>query len=294
VTLAFAGDVHYEGSSASAVGGNLGTAARVLAKADLAVVNLETAITERGSPEPKTYTFRAPARAVAGLRRAGVDAVSIANNHGMDFGRVGLLDTLDAAEKARMPLLGGGEDAERAWQPLRVTKRGVRISVIAATDVLDWLSWVAGPRRPGLASAKDTSTIVAAVKAEARRADVVVVFLHWGVERVVCPTERQRDLARQLSAAGADVVVGSHAHVVQPAGRVGRTVVKYGMGNFVFYTGSGPGTRTGVFTVAVDRNGVRSSAWVPATIRGGRPQLLDGDAARQRLAADARQARSCG
>ncbi len=294
VTLAFAGDVHFEGSAAAAAGGDLGTAGRLLARADLAVVNLETAVTERGAAEPKQYSFRAPARAVAGLRRAGVDAVSIANNHGMDYGQVGLRDTLVAGARGGLPILGGGTTQARAYAPLRVTKRGVRISVLAATDVLDYLSWVVGPGRPGLASSKEPARLLAAVRAESRRSDVVVVFLHWGVERVVCPTGRQRELAGQLAAAGADLVVGSHAHVVQPEGRVGRTVVKYGMGNFVWYSRGGEGAKTGVFTATVDRSGVRRTAWVPATIRDGRPQVLDRAAARQRLAEEARRASSCG
>jgi poly-gamma-glutamate synthesis protein (capsule biosynthesis protein) len=293
VTLAFAGDVHFEGSAAAAAGGDLGTAGRLLARADLAVVNLETAVTERGQAEPKQYSFRAPARAVAGLRRAGVDAVSIANNHGMDYGQVGLRDTLAAGARGGLPILGGGLTEAQAYAPLRVTKRGVRISVIAATDVLDYLSWVVGPGRPGLASSKESARLLAAVRAESRRSDVVVVFLHWGVEKVVCPTARQRELAGLLSAAGADLVVGSHAHVVQPQGRVGRTVVKYGMGNFVWYSSGGEGAKTGVFTATVDRSGVRRTAWVPATIRSGRPQVLDRGQARQRLAEEARRASSC-
>jgi poly-gamma-glutamate synthesis protein (capsule biosynthesis protein) len=294
VTLAFAGDVHFEGSAASALGGDIGSAGRLLARADLAVVNLETAVTERGVAEPKQFSFRAPARAMTALRRAGVDAVSIANNHGMDYGRVGLADTLAAGARARLPVLGGGRTATEAWTPLRVTKRGVRISVVAATDVLDYLTWIADSDRSGLASAKDPERLLAVVRAEAQRSDVVVVFLHWGVERVVCPTARQQELARLLSSAGADLVVGSHAHVVQPQAQVGRTVVKYGMGNFVWYSGGGAGARTGVFTATVDRTGVRSTAWLPATIRGGRPQALSAADARQRRAEETRRAASCG
>jgi poly-gamma-glutamate synthesis protein (capsule biosynthesis protein) len=293
VTLAFGGDVHFEGAAAAAADGDLGSARTLLARADLAVVNLETAVTERGTAEPKKYSFRAPARVLTGLRRAGVDAVSLANNHGMDYGRTGLDDTLRAGVLADLPVLGAGYDAEQAHRPLRVVRRGVSISVLAATDVLDYLSWVAGPDRPGLASAKDPRLLLDAVRAEARRSDVVAVFLHWGRELVVCPTARQRELARLLSDAGADLVVGSHAHVVQPEGRVGRTAVKYGLGNFVWYSRGGVGAQTGVFTATVDRTGVRSTAWAPATITAGRPQLLRGSALTQRRADEARRSRSC-
>ena len=251
-TLAFAGDVHFEGSSAAALSGRLGSAFSVLRSADFAMLNLETAITERGTPQPKEFTFRAPARAVTVLRQAGVDAVSVANNHGMDYGRVGLADTLAAARSAGMPLLGAGQDDTAAWTPLRREVNGVRISVLSATDVLDDFavtSWAAGPARPELASAKDTARLLADVRAERATADVVVVFLHWGQERIVCPTARQQQLARMLADAGADIVVGSHAHVVQPRGSAGKTLVRYGLGNFQFYASGGPGANSGVLTV---------------------------------------------
>jgi poly-gamma-glutamate synthesis protein (capsule biosynthesis protein) len=288
--------VHFEGSAGAALSGHLGSAFGVLRSADLAVLNLETAITDRGTPQPKEFTFRAPPRAVTVLRQAGVDAVSVANNHGMDYGRVGLADTLAAARAAGMPLLGAGEDDRAAWTPLRREVNGVRISVLAATDVLDDFavtSWVAGPGTSGLASAKDTERLLAVVRAERAAVDVVVVFLHWGQERIVCPTARQQQLARLLAEAGADIVVGSHAHVVQPGGTVGKTLVRYGLGNFQFYTNGGPGSNSGVLTVTVNRGGVTGSEWHPATIVGGAPMLLTGQAAVSRTAAETARFASC-
>jgi poly-gamma-glutamate synthesis protein (capsule biosynthesis protein) len=230
------------------------------------------------------------------LKQAGIDAVSVANNHGMDFGRVGLADTLAAARAAGMPLLGAGEDDKAAWTPLRRDVNGVRISVVAATDVLDDFavtSWVAKPGTPGLASAKDTARLVGAVRAERAVSDVVVVFLHWGQERIVCPTARQQQLARVLAEAGADIVVGSHAHVVQRGGSVGKTLVRYGLGNFQFYANGGLGSNSGVLTVTVDRGGVTGSDWRPATIVGGAPMLLKGQAASARIAAEKARFASC-
>ena len=294
--LAFAGDVHFEGSAAGALSGRVGSAFGELRSADLAMVNLETAVTDRGRPEPKEFTFRAPARAFDMLERAGVDAVSIANNHGMDYGRVGLADTLSAARAAGMPLLGAGQDDSAAWTPLRRDVKGVRVSIFAATDVLDDFAqstWPAAPGRPGLASAKDPDRLLAGVRAERAQADIVVVFLHWGQERVVCPTPRQQQLARLLAEAGADAVVGSHAHVVQPGGTIGRTVVRYGMGNFQFYANGGPGSNSGVFTVTVTRAGVTGSTWHPATIVGGAPMLMTGQAADARSSAEKSRFASC-
>ncbi len=285
-TLAFAGDVHFEGVAARALTQRWGSAGQVLADADLAIVNLETAVTRRGTPAPKQYTFRAPDSAFDALRAAGVDAVTLANNHGMDYGLQGLRDTLATAAVRHMPLLGAGRSQREAFAPMHRTVHGVRIAVLAATDVLDTFAqddWVAGPAKPGLASSKDPARLLAAVRAEAAHADVVVVYLHWGHELTVCPTARQRQLAALLANAGADLVVGSHAHVPQQGERLGRAYVDYGLGNFVFYANTAATQRSGVLTVEVGADGVHSTRWQPATIRGGLPVLDVGQPKAQAL-----------
>jgi poly-gamma-glutamate capsule biosynthesis protein CapA/YwtB (metallophosphatase superfamily) len=274
VRLAFGGDVHFEGVSRAALSSGLPTVGRMLVKADVAMVNLETAITTRGDPAPKQFVFRAPPRALDVLTEAGVDVVTLANNHGMDYGRTGLDDTLRAAAAAKLPLIGAGLDADAAFAPWTRTVRGLEVAVFAATDVLDTFAqntWVAGPSTSGLASAKDPARLLAAVRAAGQKADVVVVYLHWGQEMATCPSERQRSLARQLAAAGADVIVGSHAHVLQPGGRVAGAYVHYGLGNFVFYARTPQTRQTGVLTVDVGARGVRDARWTPATIRSGVP-----------------------
>ena len=274
IRLAFGGDVHFEGVSRSAVTRGLPTVRRMLGTADIAMVNLETAVTTRGTPAPKQFVFRAPPAALSVLRDAGVDVVTLANNHGMDYGRTGLSDTLRAATAAGLPLVGAGLNEAAAFAPWTTTVRGLRVSVLGATDVLDTFAqrdWPAGPSTSGLASAKDPTALLAAVRSASTRSDVVVVYVHWGKEMVTCPSDRQRDLARQLAAAGADVVVGSHAHVLQPAGRVDGAYVHYGLGNYVFYARTPQTRSTGVLTVDVGVHGVQRARWTPATITSGVP-----------------------
>jgi len=231
VTIAFGGDVHFMGSSGLRLATDPNTAvgpmAAVLRGADLAIVNLETAITTRGTPAVKSFHFRAPPSAFTALRSAGIDLVTQANNHGMDFGLVGLQDSLDAAGAANLPVVGIGRDDKEAFTPYRVTIRDQRIAVLGATDVLDTNligSWTAGPGKPGLASAKDPARLVAAVQAARSSSDTVVVYLHYGAELQSCPTDRQRTLVRQLVDAGADIIVGSHAHVLLRRRLPGRRV----------------------------------------------------------------------
>jgi poly-gamma-glutamate capsule biosynthesis protein CapA/YwtB (metallophosphatase superfamily) len=289
VTIAFGGDVHFMGSSGVRLANDPATAvgpmATVLRAADLSIVNLETAITTRGTPQVKTYRFRAPASAFTALRAAGIDIVTQANNHGMDFGLVGLRDSLDAAHAARFPVVGIGLDEAAAYAPHRVTVRGQRIAVLGATDVLDdnlIASWTAGPDFPGLATAKRVDRLVSAVRAARSDSDTVIVYLHYGSELHACPTERQRTLVRRLVEAGADILVGSHAHVLLGAGYYGNAYVDYGLGNFVFYVErQGPTRETGVLTLTVRGRTVTGSRWDPATIEGGAPRPLTGAAAAQ-------------
>lgn len=299
VVLAFGGDVHFEGTLASKLAadaaGVLAPIEPVLDDADLAIVNLETAVTTRGQPAAKQFVFSSPPSAFAALRGGGVDVASMANNHGMDFGPSGVRDSLAAARRYRFPVIGIGLDAKQAYRPFRRTINGQRIAVIGATQVLDdelISAWTAGPGKPGLASAKNVPRLVKEVRAARKAADTVVVFLHWGVELDRCPTADQRRLARQLVAAGADVIVGGHAHRLQGAGRMGKALVAYGLGNFAWYGTSELSTLTGVLFVTVTGRHVSSYRWAPARIVDGVPRALS-NPERQREIASWNALRGC-
>jgi len=289
VTLAFGGDIHFEGrirarlrTDPSSV---LEGVAPVLEAADLAVVNLETAVTSRGTrTEGKQYVFRAPDSAFAALKAGGVDVASMANNHGMDYGRQGLEDSLDAAAAGDFPVVGIGRDASEAYRPYITVAKGQRIAVLSATQVLDAnlvTAWTATDSQPGLASAKEIDRLTVAVRAARDQADTVVVYLHWGNEGDTCPNQAQSDLAGMLAEAGADVIVGGHSHRLEGAGRLGTAFVAYGLGNFVFYADAGPGTDTGVLSVTVTGRDVDTYRWTPGRLVGQLPRLLQGAVAEQ-------------
>ncbi|HEX8863225.1 MAG TPA: CapA family protein [Actinomycetes bacterium] len=289
MTLAFAGDVHFMKVPGARLARDpdtaLGPVAKVLRRADVAMVNLETTITTRGQPQHKHYVFRAPPSAFRALRAAGVDVVTMANNHGMDYGLIGLRDSLAAAAAARFPLVGIGRDAAQAWAPWVVGVGGQRVAIIGATQVLEpglQETWTAGPHKPGLAATHDQPRLLAAVRQARRLADTVVVYLHWGEEGNPCPTGQQRQLAALLARAGADVVVGTHAHTLQGSGWLAKTYVAYGLGNFYWWNWFSAANRTtGVLTLTVTAGRVLHTAWTPATIRQGAPIPLSGTAATQ-------------
>lgn len=298
ITLAFGGDVHFEGPVRRRLLADPATAlagiAPLLAAADLTVVNLETAITDRGAPEDKQYVFRAPATALEALRAAGVDVATMANNHGIDYGPVGLADTLAAERRSGFPLIGIGRDEAEAYAPYRATVGGWRVAVLGASQVIAHSvskTWPAEPDRAGMASAYRVARLVEAVREARRSSDTVVVYVHWGEERHACPSDEQRELAEQLVAAGADVVVGSHAHVVQGAGRMSGAFVAYGLGNLVFYSRSGT---TSVLTLTVEGRRVVRARRSPAVITNGLTAPLTGRAGREEVARQEALARCAG
>ncbi|MEU1391835.1 MULTISPECIES: CapA family protein [unclassified Nonomuraea] len=299
-TISFGGDVHFEGVLRGRLanpGTALGPVANVLRKADLTMVNLETAITTAGTPAPgKQFTFRAPATAFSALKAAGVDVASMANNHGMDYMESGLADSLAAIKRSKFPIVGIGANAAQAYKPFRKTVNGNRVAIIGATQVLDAefiQSWTATADKGGLASAKDEASLLKAVRQARKNSDTVIVHLHWGTEMQKCPNEAQRSLAPKLVEAGADVVVGGHAHILLGAGYLDNAYVSYGMGNFVFYN-STPGTtgRTGVLTLTINGRKVLKDQWTPATIQGGIPIPMTGTA-RTQAVNDWKALRSC-
>ena len=278
MTFAFGGDVHFEGALRSKLAANPATVlapiAPVLSSADIAMVNLESAITEQNTAVPKEFNFKTTPSALVALQAAGVDVVNEANNHSIDYGSPGLTDTLAARAASPIRVVGIGANATDAYTPFRTQVRGQRISIFGATDVMgeeNVKAWTATDAQPGVASTKydAQARMIAAVQAERPQADTIVVFLHWGVERVGCATDRQKQLARALVDAGADIVVGSHAHILEGGGRLGTSFVGYGLGNFVFYNESGEYGRTGVLMVTATGRDIDGYQWVPARIHNG-------------------------
>jgi poly-gamma-glutamate capsule biosynthesis protein CapA/YwtB (metallophosphatase superfamily) len=184
-------------------------------EADLFVLNLECCISERGTPTPgRTFTFRAPPVAVEALTHLGVDCVTLANNHALDYGRDALLDTLAHLEKAGIRAVGAGSQVERARAPVILEVRGFRLAVLGLTDHPH--EYAATPDRAGVAFADLRSrSLPAWVTAgiAAAEADAVLVTPHWGPNMTEEPLPYVRSAARGLLEAGARLVAGHSAHV---------------------------------------------------------------------------------
>lgn len=243
--------------------------AALLTEADISIANLECAISARGSAIPgKHYTFRGAPSSLPAAARAGLDVVTVANNHSLDFGSDAFADTLRFARRAGLATIGGGTLAT-ARRPLVVHAGGLRIALLGYSDVRP-LGFDATATHSGTLKA-DPLVIASDVSLARRRSDAVVVYFHWGEELHRSPSARQRSLAAVALGAGATVVLGAHPHVLQPVERRGRTLVAWSLGNFVFSASSAGTSATGVLLVGLERRGVRWSELIPAHIANARP-----------------------
>jgi hypothetical protein len=232
--LVFVGDIMLDRRPGEAVAGGedpFASFADLFRGADVVVGNLECVVATTGERVPKLYNFRCHPRVVPVLARY-FHAVSVANNHSGDFGKEAFLEQLSLLEQGGLRYFGGGRNDGEAHSPLILERNSLRIALLGYDDV-ELRSYEAGPETPGVAWADD-ERVLADIQAARAKADVVVVYPHWGLEYQPEPSERQRSLARRMVDAGADLVVGAHPHVTQTVEWYKDRLIVYSLGNFVF------------------------------------------------------------
>lgn len=281
VTLSFAGDVMFAGKVGELLkqqgyGYPYARLNGLFLQDDLSVVNLETPVTLRGTAANKTYVYKSSPEALAPLKAAGVDAVNLANNHTLDMGEQGLLDTLSNLGKSGIPYVGAGKDAAEAYSAQYFKRGGITIALLGFTRVMPEAGWAAGPRKPGVASAYSSSTAEQAVAAAAKKADVVAVVVHWGKERVNDADQNQQRLAHSLIDAGADLVIGGHPHVLQGVEPYKGKWIAYSTGNFIFTRSATKTTwETAVFQAKCSADGQCALKAKPYEAQLGQPVPME-------------------
>lgn len=204
-----------------------------LRDATVAICHLETPLSTTNDDLSGYPTFRAPTEVAAGLADAGFDGCSVSSNHALDKGPAGVAATLDVMDAAGLRHTGTARSAEEAAAPSIYDAAGIRVGHLSYSYGFNGFRVPAA--QPWLANAIDPDRIVADASAtRAAGAELVVVSLHWGTEYRHDPTPAQRSVAERLAASGlVDLVVGHHAHVVQPVTKVGDMWVVYGLGNLL-------------------------------------------------------------
>jgi poly-gamma-glutamate capsule biosynthesis protein CapA/YwtB (metallophosphatase superfamily) len=253
-------------------------------QADFSIANLETPITSNGTKQDKQYSYRSSPDALPPLAAAGIDLVNLANNHSMDRGPDGLLDTMKHLDEAGIKRVGAGENIDEAYQHVILEKNGIKIAFLGLSHIISHESWIATKNRTGITQIHDPKEAEKAIKRAESEADVVIVITHWGVEREDHPTKVQQNLAKRFIDAGADLIVGSHPHVLQGFEQYKGKWIAYSLGNFIFTTNDKPKTYdSAILQVTVNKAGESELVVVPVVTKYALPKPLAGDQADQLL-----------
>ena len=204
-------------------------------KSDLNVANLECAITDEAVDKAdKEWTFALPTKYVKAIKESGVQLLTLANNHILDFGTDALLNTIKFLDENDILHIGAGKDIRDANKVYIKEIEGKRYAFIAASAVIPHETWKANENRAGVANGYDTFGICSNINKLKKYVDKVVVYMHWGKELEIRSSEMQKLIGRRLVDAGADLVVGTHAHVVQEIEYYNNVPIVYSLGNFVY------------------------------------------------------------
>lgn len=280
VTIGFAGDIlfddNYAVGDAFARAGN--TAVGVVGSGllekmqgvDIMMVNNEFPYSNGGTPTAgKTYTFRARPETASILNDMGVDIVGLANNHAYDYGEQALLDTFTTVNDAGIVYAGAGKNLDEASHPVYyITDSGMKIAIICATQIerLDNPDTKgATETSAGVFRCFDDSLLLDRVREAREKNAYVIVFIHWGTESTSEVDYLQTDQAKEITDAGANLIIGAHPHVLQKIDYVNGVPVVYSLGNYIFNSKT---LDTGMMVATLHKNGSVNLQFVPAIQSG--------------------------
>ena len=279
VSLLFAGDIYlsehvlgaYERSGG--IGGVLDEGYRqAIEQADIFMANQEFPFSNRGTPETdKQFTFRLPEEKVSILQEIGPDIVTLANNHALDYGKEALSDTIRVLDEAGILHAGAGENLDEAKALKTIEAGGKTFGFLAASRVFPKGHWAAGADHPGMLTAYDSTVLLEEIQKAEKSCDFLTVYVHWGIERKTEPESYQRTLGQQYIDAGADLVIGSHPHVLQGIEYYKGKPIVYSLGNFVFGSSI---PKTMLLQVDVPREGEPVLTLLPGTSSAGYTRML--------------------
>jgi poly-gamma-glutamate synthesis protein (capsule biosynthesis protein) len=248
---------------------------RLLTGADLALVNLEGPAPVKARYHTSGTVFSFNQGLLAGLDRAGIDWVSLGNNHIGDAGGAGVLQTIQALDRLGIEHGGAGATAAAARVPAVLTAGATKVALLAYDSIAP--GYAARASRPGSAQLSGATVRTDIRGARAAGADIVIVYPHWGVEYKTGPTASQRKLAHAMIDAGADLVIGNHAHWAGAMEVYRGKPIWYALGNFVFDQTWSEQTEEGIVLELTFTGSTFAQAWLRPTLilDGAQPNLLD-------------------
>ncbi|KXG75916.1 Capsule biosynthesis protein CapA [Thermotalea metallivorans] len=246
----------------------------VFSYSDLVLGNLETSVGGGGQADAnKQYTFQSKPATLKGLVNAGIGGISIANNHVLDYGQEGFMETLYHLERSGIKYAGGGRNMEEALQPAIWEIKGMRIGFLAFSRVIYDVSWYAGAKKPGILSAYDhyAKEVCDIISKTREKVDFLIVSVHWGKELAQYPEENEIKLGRMMIDSGADVIMGHHPHVLQGVEFYNNKPILYSLGNFVFSSSSQLSRTSMIFNLEINPEGIIKAYVVPVRIHHCQP-----------------------
>lgn len=245
--------------------------------ADISVVNLETSVSTRGeTKKPKGFGFRSAPETLLGLTNSGIDLVSLANNHIMDFGSDALSDTISSLENYNIQYVGAGENISQAEELITIESNNNTIGFLAYSSILPWKEWSATDTSPGVAplNPNDYENILNIINEANKSVDILVVILHWGTEYQSTPNEWQVELAHKMVNNGADLIVGHHPHILQGIEFYQEVPILYSIGNFIFLKKDDEAGKTGAFEIVFEDKSFKTGQIFPVYIQYTKANLL--------------------
>jgi len=285
VEIFFAGDVLLSdyvlnNYNSTGIEGVLGDGLRnEMRNADLTVVNEEFPFGTTGTKaKDKQFTFRVNPTYITIFQEMGIDAVTLANNHILDFGDEALEETMKTLDEAGIAFAGAGDSKERASQLQKTKINGKIYGMLAVSRVIPVASWNIENHTPGVFCTYDSGLLIKAIEKAREECDYLAVYVHWGIERNSEPEEYQRTLAKQYIDAGADAVIGSHPHVLQGIEFYQGKPIFYSLGNFIFNQSI---QRTAGIKFVISTDGDVQIRLLAASAQNACTELLDGRKAQE-------------
>ena len=273
-----------------------------LQNADLTFGNLESPLSDRGTPLPgKGICFRARPEMSGQLKESGFDVLSVANNHAVDYDSEAFLDTLELLRTSQIEPVGGGQNIDEARRPVIIEKNGLKVGFLAYTIFAD-VYYHAKYRRTFQAT--ETVCGVAPLQQELiledlaklrPQVDVAIVSLHWGTEYSKYPQKAQQELGRALIDGGANLVIGHHPHIMQGFERYQDGLIAYSLGNFIFDQNQHVFTRQGLMLdLKLTKEGLQDLRAWPVFIKESQPYIMEGKEAQEFLQTVQQRTRNLG
>ncbi len=264
----------------------------IISENDLAFFNMECPLVEesKGAPLFKRFSFRAEPDFAKDLSAAGFNIASVANNHTIDYGKAGFIETINNLKSYEIYPVGGGKNQHEAFEPLLIEKDGNTFAFFAVLEfLLEAVTYNADKPYPAYGKIDSLCKLIERYNA---LVDHVVVSFHWGKEGVYMPSGRQVLYAHKVIDAGADLVLGHHPHVLQPVEIYRNKLILYSLGNFIFDNTGEAQKQSAIFQCTFTKSGITHPELLPVSIIQNRPEPADSNTSKkifnhlQRISAD--------